>query len=94
MTLGLAERPDVAILALDVSPDDLRRRRLRLRMSQAELGRRLGIPQNTVSRWEVGTLKIERPLMLDLALRAIEIEEAQALLGDGEPGRTAAEPDT
>jgi transcriptional regulator with XRE-family HTH domain len=67
--------PDVAILApIDVTPDDLRRRRLALGFSQAELGRRLDVPQNTISRWELGKLEIERPAMLDLALRALEAE--------------------
>lgn len=59
---------------IDVTPEDLRRRRRALGMSQAELGLRLDVPQNTISRWELGTLKIERPAMLDLALRALEAE--------------------
>jgi transcriptional regulator with XRE-family HTH domain len=59
---------------IDVTPEDLRRRRIALGLSQAELGARLDVPQNTISRWEIGRLPIERPSMLDLALRALETE--------------------
>lgn len=74
--MDVIDWPGVAdILApIDVTPEDLRRRRLALGLSQAELGRRLDVPQNTISRWELGTLKIERQAMLDLALRALEAE--------------------
>jgi transcriptional regulator with XRE-family HTH domain len=71
--LDWMETADI-LAPIDVTPDDLRRRRLALGFSQAELGRRLDVPQNTISRWELGTLKIERPSMLDLALRALESE--------------------
>lgn len=58
--------------------EELRRRRRALGMSQAELGEHLDVPQNTMSRWELGAVRIERPRMLALALRALERETEHA----------------
>lgn len=49
----------------------LRRRRRALKLNQTELGRLLGVRQNTISRWELGET-MQHPRMLDLALEAIE----------------------
>jgi transcriptional regulator with XRE-family HTH domain len=57
---------------------DLKRRREALGLSQAELGRLLGVMQNTVSRWELGLVVIRHPDILDLALWAIEEQRRQA----------------
>ncbi len=61
--------------------DALRQRRIELGMTQAELGRLLGVPQNTVSRWEMGA-PMQHPKMLDLALEAIEKRAAWIDLTD------------
>jgi transcriptional regulator with XRE-family HTH domain len=54
---------------------ELRRRREALGLSQADLGRLLGVMQNTVSRWELGLVVIRHPKILALALEAIETRE-------------------
>lgn len=51
---------------------DLRRRRHALGLSQQKLAERLGVAKMTVSRWERGTLRIEHPRLLALALEALE----------------------
>lgn len=60
-----------------MTPKELLSRRRDLGMSQAELAKELGIPANTIARWERGELTIARPQMLGLAIRCIEsdIEE-------------------
>lgn len=45
-----------------------------LRMSQRELAEQLGIPPNTVARWERGDLAIRHDRLLFLALRGLERE--------------------
>jgi len=51
---------------------ELRERREGLGLSQAALASKLGTNQITISRWESDKLRIERPAMLDLALKALE----------------------
>lgn len=46
----------------------LRARRTELGLSQGKLAEALGVPVNTIARWERGELRIERPRMLELAL--------------------------
>jgi transcriptional regulator with XRE-family HTH domain len=53
----------------------LRQKREALGLSQADLGRLLGVMQNTVSRWELGLVVIRHPKILALALEAIETRE-------------------
>ncbi len=60
--------------------DELRRRREGLELSQSALGARLGVMQNTVSRWELGLVVIRHPKILDLALRWLEHEREGAEL--------------
>ncbi len=55
-----------------MSGDELRVRRERLGLSQSALAAKLGTTQNTISRWEIGTLNIEKAEMLELALEALE----------------------
>jgi transcriptional regulator with XRE-family HTH domain len=55
-----------------VTGAELRERRERLGLTQSALASKLGTNQITISRWESDKLRIERPEMLDLALKAIE----------------------
>lgn len=61
--------------------EQLRERREGLGMTQAELARKLGMYQTTISQWEQGRKGIRHPRMLDLALRALERERDER--GDG-----------
>jgi transcriptional regulator with XRE-family HTH domain len=42
-----------------------------LGLTQKALAERLGVPQATIWRWETGQHKIERPLILRLALERL-----------------------
>lgn len=55
-------------------PADLRGRRLALRLSQAELGRALGVARNTVARWVRGKLEIRYANLVALAMGRLEAE--------------------
>ena len=59
-----------------MTPNELLSHRRALGLSQAELGEKLGVPANTIARWERGELTIARPRMLRLALQATEDEAA------------------
>lgn len=59
---------------------EIRERRHNLGLTQKELGQILGIPDNTISRWELGTVVPEHPQMLDLALTALECKAGAALV--------------
>lgn len=50
---------------------ELKQIREALRLSQADLGSLMDVPQATISRWESGKVTIERPRMLALALEAL-----------------------
>ena len=54
--------------------ETLKQRRLDLKMTQAELARRLGTSQQTVYKWESGERNVQHPPMMDLALRYLELE--------------------
>lgn len=58
----------------NLTPTDLAARRAALGLSQAALARAIGCSRSTILEWERGTRRIERPEMLDLALRALEQE--------------------
>lgn len=55
--------------------EELRRRRRALGISQLELGKRLGEPQQTIARWESGKRRITHPGMLRLALERLAMGE-------------------
>lgn len=42
-----------------------------MRMTQRDLAGELGVPRNTLARWERGELEVQHPQMLSLALEAI-----------------------
>jgi transcriptional regulator with XRE-family HTH domain len=50
-------------------------RRKQLGLNQTVLAEKLGTTQNTISRWENGTIEIQNPVMLDLALKTLEREK-------------------
>lgn len=53
---------------------DLRKMRDAMHLSQQELGELLDVPQNTISRWELGKARILHPRILALALRCLAVE--------------------
>jgi transcriptional regulator with XRE-family HTH domain len=62
----------------------VREARLRVGISQAELGRRLGVPQSTVARWERGAARPPydsvvaaiRACGLDLSIRLVPYDDS------------------
>lgn len=54
-------------------PEELRRRRELLGMTQDELAERLGVPLNTLSRWERGDSRPDAEGMLELAMDQLEL---------------------
>ncbi len=64
---------------------ELRRRRLTLGLNQSQLARTLGVSVQTIFRWEKGELGIRHPVILALALDALERErERERASGEGE----------
>lgn len=59
-----------------MTPDDLLARRTRLGLSQAGLGAALGIHANTIAQWERAERAIGHPVMLALALDALDSRAA------------------
>ncbi len=66
---------------------ELARRREALEMNQTELGRCLGVPANTIWRWEHG-FTIKHPAMLRLALERLAMLQG-GTDGDGKGERAA-----
>jgi predicted ATPase/DNA-binding CsgD family transcriptional regulator/DNA-binding XRE family transcriptional regulator len=60
-----------------LNPDELRYRRQALHLSQAQLGRALGVTRNSVARWERGELPIRHPELVALALDRLGRDSAQ-----------------
>ena len=56
--------------------DNLRKRRARLGLSQAELAGRLGVPANTLARWERGVIEVRHWRMVFRALNDVADELA------------------
>jgi transcriptional regulator with XRE-family HTH domain len=65
-------RPDSPRVAL--GPEELKRRREALGLTQTALAQRIGVDHNTVCRWERGLRAITTPVLLDAALRLLEQE--------------------
>lgn len=59
-----------------MTPADLIRFRERLGWTQSRLAEALGIPTNTLARWERGELLIRHPTILRLALERLRSGEA------------------
>ena len=53
---------------MTIASKELRQQRGRLGMTQAQLAEALGVSRGTVVRWEGGTMAIDKPQMLALAL--------------------------
>lgn len=51
-----------------VTGEELKKARTKLELTQVELGAALGIPSNTIARWERGEMPIEKPKLLGLAV--------------------------
>lgn len=60
-----------------MTPEELRSRRMALRLSQVKLAEALGVTQHTVSRWEEGKIALTAPrsLWLDVEMRRVEREQ-------------------
>jgi DNA-binding transcriptional regulator YiaG len=58
--------------------------RMRLGISQRELGDRLGVAQNTVARWERGEVKVTEPIAR--LLRIVGGEPAESVLKGSSQG--------
>ena len=57
---------------------DIRRR---MDLSQVELAERLGVTQNTISRWESGAVTMQHPVILEMALRHLEDQVQRERVG-------------
>lgn len=57
--------------------ENLRKRRTKLGLSQAELGERLGVTANTIARWERDVVPAQHWRMVFLALDALAHEVAE-----------------
>ena len=62
--------------------DDMRAIRLQLKLSQIELGERLGLNQSTISRMETGAMPIDRRTSLALAALVTAQEKDDPSGGD------------
>jgi DNA-binding CsgD family transcriptional regulator/transcriptional regulator with XRE-family HTH domain len=62
----------VTVAADPLTPAHLAARRRALGLSQQALGDVLGVPRNTVARWERGDLRVGRPEWIALALNNLE----------------------
>lgn len=56
---------------------ELRSRRQKLGLTQAQLGQALRRPQATISRWESGQMQMENADVLRFLLRALEDDRCQ-----------------
>lgn len=55
----------------ELSPEELKTIRLNLALSQGALAEALGLPRNTIARWERGELTVRHPTLLRLALSTL-----------------------
>jgi predicted transcriptional regulator len=65
-----------------LTPEELKRRRKQLGLSQTALSALIGIPQNTISRWEIGAIPIGEPRSTWL-----DVEMAKLKRKPGRPSR-------
>jgi len=61
------------VIITDVTPEQLKRIRGRLKMTQVQLAAALGVRQETVARWEIGTRGIPEPTARLIARIAKEV---------------------
>jgi non-specific serine/threonine protein kinase len=74
-----------------VTPEELRERRKSLGLSQAGLGRALGISPNTLARWERGELRLSNPSLVRLALEGLaHVNQTRAATFAGLPTMAAS----
>jgi transcriptional regulator with XRE-family HTH domain len=64
---------------------NIRRRRIALSLNQTQLAAALGVTQNAVSKWEVGSTTPNVPRLVQLA-SALGSDPGEMLWGENEPG--------
>ena len=82
--VGLSDRPRYPLRM----HDHLRAWRLFRRLTQAELGARLGVNQTTIQRWENGKVALSAKDLASLA-RALEVSIPQIVTPPGEAAMVA-----
>lgn len=56
-------------------PEEIRKKRIALNLTQSELAERFEVKTNTVARWERGEITPKAKGMLSLAFQSLEIEK-------------------
>lgn len=67
-----------------LSGSDIRRARLRLGLSRDQLGHRIGVDADTIALWELGSLEVSMPIVLEHVLHSSESPSRYAAR-DAEP---------
>lgn len=72
------------IVAMNIRPDRIKKRRADLRYTQVQLAKQIGVSQKAIAKWESGRTKT-RPAKLKELAEALECTEDWLLGGDDKP---------